>query len=92
MAAAWMVPYLDVDSNGKAHITWVDDRDDPSFVEVYYTSYEGPPCEAPPPPPPPPAPAGVPTLSQWGAMGMIIALAGCIIWTLRRRKVSLNES
>ncbi|MGB6873556.1 MAG: hypothetical protein WBE46_05420 [Dehalococcoidia bacterium] len=91
----WMVPYLDVDSNGKAHITWVDDRDDPSqvppdeepdFVEVYYTSYKGPPCE-----PQPPSPVGVPALSQWGAIGMIIALAGCIVWTLRKRRVSLNE-
>jgi hypothetical protein len=91
----WMVPYLDVDSNGKAHITWVDDRDDPSqvppdeepdFVEVYYTSYKGPPCE-----PQPPSPVGVPSLSQWGAIGMIIALAGCIVWTLRRRKVGVNE-
>ena len=78
----WMVPYLDVDSNGKAHITWVDDRDDPSFVEVYYTSYEGPPCEEALPPSGPPK---IPTLSQWGAMAMIIALAGCIVWTLRRR-------
>jgi len=82
MAAAWMVPYLDVDSNGKAHITWVDDRDDASFVEVYYTSYEGPPCEEALPPS---APAGIPALTQWGAIGMIIGLAGCIVWTLRRR-------
>jgi len=93
--SGWMVPHLDVDSNGKAHITWVDDRDDPSqappdeapnFVEVYYTSYEGPPCEAQPPS----APPGVPALTHWGAIGMIVALDGCIIWTLRRRKVGLN--
>ena len=86
----WMVPYVDVDSNGKAHITWVDDRDNPDpvppdeapdFVEVYYTSYEGPPCEDQPPS----APPGVPALTQWGAIGLIIALAGCLVWTLRRR-------
>jgi hypothetical protein len=55
----WMVPYLAVDSNSKAHITWVDDRDDPSsedpiITEVYYTSFEGPSCEAPSSMPPPP--------------------------------------
>jgi len=33
-----------VDSNGKAHITWCDDREveDVDFYEVYYTSYQGP--------------------------------------------------
>ena len=82
-------PSLDVDSNGKAHTVWCDDRTED--YEVWYTSYDGPPCEAPPPPPPPPlAPVGVPTLSPWGAIGMIIALAGCIVWTLRKRRVSLN--
>ena len=42
-STSWTVPYLDVDSNGKAHITWCDDRDG-DFYEVYYTSYQGPPC------------------------------------------------
>ena len=41
------------------------------------------------PPPTPPTirtvPPLVPTVSQWGALAMVIALAGCIIWTLRRR-------
>ncbi len=32
-----------------------------------------------------PAPTSVPTISRWGVVGMIIALAGCIIWMLRRR-------
>ncbi|MDY6893216.1 MAG: S8 family serine peptidase, partial [Chloroflexota bacterium] len=29
--------------------------------------------------------ATVPTLSQWGIIGMITALTGCVVWTLRRR-------
>jgi hypothetical protein len=33
-------------------------------------------------------PPAVPTLSRWGAIAMIIAVAGCILWTLRRRRVS----
>ena len=38
-----------VDSNGKAHAAWCDYRDD--YYEIWYTSYQGPPCEAPAPPP-----------------------------------------
>ncbi|MFC2032135.1 hypothetical protein ACFLUS_02015 [Chloroflexota bacterium] len=100
----WMVPYLDVDSNGKAHITWVDDRDDPfqarpdqepKFVEVYYTSYEGPPCEAPPlPPSPEPPPVGavggeaypvnkVSLIAPWIALATVIAIGG--FYLVRRR-------
>jgi hypothetical protein len=32
----------------------------------------------------------VPTVSQWGAIGMTIALAGCIVWMLRKRGIRLN--
>jgi uncharacterized repeat protein (TIGR01451 family) len=52
----WTIAYLDVDENDKAHITWCDDRT--GDYEVWYTSYEGPPCPPPPPPPPPPVPVG----------------------------------
>ena len=48
-STAWTVPYLDVDSNGKAHITWCDNRDG-DFYEVYYTNYQGPACLTPPTP------------------------------------------
>ena len=37
-----------VDSNGKAHAAWCDGRD--GYYEVWYTTYQGPPCGAPPPP------------------------------------------
>gem|GEM_PF-5985080 len=36
-SAAWTVPFLDVDSNGKAHIVWCDGRDGAGVYEVYYT-------------------------------------------------------
>ena len=28
-----------IDSIGKAHMAWCDDRDNPSYTEIYYTSY-----------------------------------------------------
>jgi len=41
----WSLANLDVDSNGKAHIVWCDNRDGGwDYFEVYYTNYEGPPC------------------------------------------------
>jgi len=49
-STGWTVPYLDADSNGKAHIVWCDERHmnlDGGW-EVYYTNYEGPPCTCSP--------------------------------------------
>jgi hypothetical protein len=44
-------------------------------------------------PPPPPPPTAVPTLSQWGMIGMAILFATFLIWSLRRRRViSANKS
>jgi len=41
----WSLANLDVDSNGKAHIVWCDNRDGGwDYFEVYYTNYEGQPC------------------------------------------------
>jgi len=39
-STGWTLPYLEVDANGKAHVTWCDDRTDD--YEVWYTSYEPP--------------------------------------------------
>jgi len=36
----------------------------------------------------PPRPPVVPAVFQWGTIGMIIALAGCLVWALRRRRVT----
>jgi len=33
----------------------------------------------------------VPTVSQRGAIGMIIALASCIVWRLRKRRGLVTE-
>jgi hypothetical protein len=39
-ASGWMVPYIEVDSNGKAHMVWLDDRHgDDTVFEVYYTNW-----------------------------------------------------
>jgi hypothetical protein len=44
-------------------------------------------------PPPPPPPTAVPTLSQWGMIGMVFLFAAFLIWSLRRRRiVSANKS
>jgi hypothetical protein len=44
-------------------------------------------------PPPPPPPTAVPTLSQWGLIGMVILFAAFLIWSLRRKWiVSANKS
>ena len=46
-----------------------------------------------PPTPPPPSPTAVPTLSQWGMIGMAILFAIFLIWSLRRKQViSANKS
>jgi parallel beta-helix repeat protein len=36
-------------------------------------------------PPPLPSPSPVPTLSQWGMIGMCILLAAALVWSVRRR-------
>ena len=41
----WTMPYIDVDTNGKAYIVWGDSRDGFSN-EIYYTTYQGPLCVA----------------------------------------------
>jgi len=38
-------------------------------------------------PPPPPPPTAVPTLSQWGMIGMVSLFAAFLLWSLRRRRV-----
>jgi uncharacterized repeat protein (TIGR01451 family) len=83
-------PYLDVDGNNKAHITWCDDRT--GNYEVWYTSYEGPPCPAPPPPPPPPIPVGgiiVPVdrlglLAPWLGLAALASFAALTVALVRR--------
>ena len=86
-STSWTVPYLDVDSNGKAHITWCDDRDG-DFYEVYYTSYEGPSC-----PTPTPGVGGeaypvnkVSLMAPW--LGLALLLAGGGILVMRRRRAN----
>jgi hypothetical protein len=44
-------------------------------------------------PPPPPPPTAVPTLSQWGMIGMITMFAAVLIWSIRKRWIiSANKS
>jgi hypothetical protein len=40
-----------------------------------------------PAPTPPPTPTRVPTTSEWGMIGMVVALAALLIWSVRRRRV-----
>ena len=70
-------PSLDVDSNGKAHTTWCDDRT--GYYEVWYTSYQGPPC----------VPAAVPALTPIGLIaliGLLSVIAAISISTSIRKK------
>ena len=39
-----------------------------------------------------PGPATAPLASRWGTVGMIIALAGCVVWALRRRRAGSATS
>ncbi len=41
----WTMPYIDVDTNGKAYIVWGDSRDG-GYNEIYYTTYQGSLCAA----------------------------------------------
>jgi hypothetical protein len=81
----WTMGYLDVDSSGKAHITWCDSRDGDYLVQVYYTSYQGPACPAPP------SHAAVPTLSQSGIIAMGTVFAGFLVWVTRKRQYALHK-
>ena len=76
-----------VDSNGKAHTAWCDDR--AGDEEIWYTTYQGPPCPTPTPPPVggEAHPVGkMSVLAPWIAVGLV--LAGGIGWyVLRRRRV-----
>jgi hypothetical protein len=36
----------------------------------------------------PPKPSHIPTLSQWGMIGMGIILAAALAWSVRRRRVT----
>ncbi len=38
-------------------------------------------------PTPPPLPTAVPTISQWGMIGMVSLFAAFLIWSLRRRRI-----
>ena len=87
-STSWTVPYLDVDSNGKAHITWCDDRT--GDYEVWYTSYEGPSC---PTPTPTPGVGGeaypinkASLMAPW--LGLALLLAGGGILVMRRRRAN----
>ena len=81
-----------VDSNDKAHAAWCDNR--AGDEEIWYSSYQGPPCPTPPPPP-----VGgeaypvnrISLLAPWIAVGVI--LAGGLSWyVLRRRKAHKARS
>jgi hypothetical protein len=75
-----------VDADGKAHAAWCDGR---NSTEIYYTTYEGPPCLAPP------APVGgivVPVsrfelLAPWLGLAALVSLAALTVALVRRRKV-----
>ena len=84
---AWTIAYLDVDSNGKAHIVWCDNRHmnlDGGW-EVYYTSYQGPSCPSPP--------VGgeaypvnkVSLLAPWLSLALLLAVGGGVLAVRRRR-------
>jgi len=74
-----------VDANGKAHAAWCDDRDE-GYCEIWYTSYQGPPCGAPP--------VGgeaypinrVSLLAPWLGLALLAAAGGVL--ALRRRKAN----
>lgn len=67
-------PYLDVNSNGKAHITWCDYRT--GDYEIYYTNYQGPPC----------MPAAAPTLTSIGLIALVGLLSIIAAMSMIRKK------
>jgi len=78
-----------VDSNGKAHAAWCDDRNNDD-AEIYYTNYMGAPC-APPPPPEPVGGIVVPVnklglLAPWLGLAALAALAALGFALVRKRR------
>ncbi len=72
-----------VDANGKAHAAWCDGRD--GYYEIWYTTYQGPPCGAPP------VPVGgeayptnkVSLLAPWLGLALLAVAGGILV--VRRR-------
>jgi len=72
-----------VDSNNKAHVAWCDNR--AGDEEIWYTTYQGPPCPTPPPVGGEAYPVDkAPLLAPWIAVGGL--LASGIGWYLLRRR------
>lgn len=59
---------------------------DTNYRFVIHGLAYSPPTPTPTPTPPPP-PSAIPTLSQWGMIGMAIVLAAFLVWSVRRRWV-----
>ncbi len=76
-------PSLDVGSDGKAHTTWCGNRT--GDYEIWYTTYQGPPCRTPPPVGGEAYPVNKASLlAPWIAVGVV--LAGGISWYVLRRR------
>ena len=82
-------PSLDVDSNGKAHIVWCDDRT--GDYEVWYTTYQGPPCPLPPPPPAPIVGGTVYPVDKVGILMPWLGLAFILILALGGGALALRR-
>jgi hypothetical protein len=75
-----------VDANNRAHAAWCDDRDG-DYAEIWYTSYQGPPCSGPVGPVggvTSPVSSKVELLAPWLGLAALVVLAGGAL-ALKRR-------
>ena len=89
IAGAPARPCYDVVVSGDSNImtdNWFDDGDGDNLMFIDNLAGCCDPYTPMPTIPPPPSP--VPTLSQWGMIGMAMVLAACLVWSVRRRWVT----
>jgi len=68
--------------DGMAHMVWCDSRY--GGYDIYYTTYQGPPCEEEK------RAAKVPTVNEWGMIILTLLFAGSALWFIIRQRKRIS--